>query len=162
MTNREAELFYEQAMAFLGQGKTQKALEFFDKALDFDETYVPIWNNKGVALLELEQYQEALNCFEQVIRLDAMDNMAWYNKGYVLLILEKYPESVETFNIFLERYSNEDDFYKFALYLQAKGLCALKKYEEALELIEKVIMQDKTFKEAQELLISVSTEIKKD
>lgn len=158
MARREAKMYYDQALSFLGQGQVKKSIEFLDKALEIDEKYFPAWNNKGVALLELGDYQEALNCFEQVIQLNPLDNMALYNKGYVLLILEMYKESVETFDIFLVRYSQEDHFYKFALYLQAKGFYFIKENEKAINLLQKAIEIDSNFEEANELLSLVSKE----
>jgi tetratricopeptide (TPR) repeat protein len=152
MARREVKMYYDQALSFLGQGQAEKSIEFLDRALEIDDKYFPAWNNKGVALLELGDYQEALNCFEQVILLNSLDNMAWYNKGYVLLILERYSESVETFEIFLARYSQEDNFYKFALFLQAKDFYFLKEYQKAIDLLQKAIKIDPDFKEAHELL----------
>jgi tetratricopeptide (TPR) repeat protein len=159
LVRREVKMYYDQALSFLGQGQVQKSIEFLDKALDIDDKYFPAWNNKGVALLELGEYQEALNCFEQVIRLNSMDNMAWYNKGYVLLMLEKYNESVETLDVFLVRYSQQDHFYRYALYLQAKGLYFLKEYGKAVKLLQKAIEMDSSFKEANELLSLVSNDM---
>jgi lipoprotein NlpI len=160
MTSKEAEMYYKQAMSFLEQGKTKKALEFFDKSLEMDNQYLPAWNDKGVALLELEEYHQALDCFQRVIILDPTSNMPLYNKGYVLLLLEDYAESVKTFDIFLARYPHKDDFYKFALYLKAKGHYGLKDYEKTHELLVEAINKDKTFREARELLILVLNEMK--
>lgn len=159
MTRREVKMYYDQALSFLGQGQVQKSIEFLDRALEIDDKYFPAWNNKGVALLELGNYQEALNCFDQVIRLNSLDNMAWYNKGYVLLILEKYKESVETFDVFLARYTQEDHFYRYALYLQAKAHCSLKNYQKAADLLRRAMETDPNFEEAHELLNSISQDI---
>jgi Tfp pilus assembly protein PilF len=49
MSNEEVEMFYEQAMSYLGQGESKKAIEFFNKALKIDEMYLPAWNDKGVS-----------------------------------------------------------------------------------------------------------------
>lgn len=152
MAIKEAEMFYKQAMSFLEQGKVNKSIEFFDSALKIDKDYVSAWNDKGVAFMELGKYQDALNCFEQVVRLEPGDNMAWYNRGYVLLILEEHQEAVNTFDLFLSRYSKKDDFYKYALYLQAQGLYNLKKYDESSKLIKKALKMDKKFKEARDLM----------
>jgi len=152
MGKKEAEIFHKQAMSFLKQGEVRKAVEFFDKALDFDNDYFPSWNNKGIALLELKKYKQALNCFEQVIRINALDKMVWYNKGYTLLMLEEYQESVTAFDNFLYSYSKEDDdFYKFASYMQAKGLYGLKNYDKVIEILQSVLVLDENFMEAQEL-----------
>jgi tetratricopeptide (TPR) repeat protein len=158
MATKEAEMFYKQAMSFLDQGKIGKSLEFFENALNVDKDYVSAWNDKGVALMELGKYPEALECFEQVIRLEPGDNMAWYNRGYVLMILEEYQEAVNTFDLFLARYSKKDDFYKYALYMKAKGLYSLKKYDESLKLTKKALKKDKKFKEARELMNLIGEE----
>ena len=152
MTNKEVEMFYKQAMSFLGQGETRKAVDFFDKALKFDDQYFPAWNNKGVALLELKDYRQAVECFEQVIHLNPADKMALYNNGYALLMLKEYQRSVEIFDYFLANCSQKNDFFKFGLYLQAKGFYGLKKYDKARSLLNDALKIDKKFTEAQELL----------
>jgi tetratricopeptide (TPR) repeat protein len=161
MTSKEVEMYYRQALSFLEQGESKKALEFFDKSLEMDDQYFPSWNDKGVTLLELGEYRQAFKCFEQVTILDPTSIMPLYNKGYVLLLLEDYAKSVEIFDFFLARYPHKDDFYKFALYLKAKGHYGLKDYEMAHELLLEALNKDKTFKEARELLILVLNEMKK-
>lgn len=161
MTDQDVEMFYKQAMSYLGQGDTEKAIEFFDKSIKMDDWYLPAWNDKGVALLEQEDYRGALKCFEKVVALDPVSSMPLYNKGYVQLILEDYADSITTFDSFLERYMNKDDFYKYALYLKAKGHYGLKEYTEANEALEDALAKDKTFKEARELLFIVINEQKK-
>ena len=158
MTNKEAEMFYKQGMSFLGQGETRKAVEFFDKALKFDDKYFPAWNNKGVALLELKDYHQAAESFQNVININAADKMALYNKGYALLMLEEYQQSVEILDYFLANCSRKNDFFKFGLYLQAKGFYGLKEYDKAISLLNDAIKVDKNFKEAQELLNQIVKE----
>lgn len=120
MGGKDVGMFYKQAMSYLGQGEIDKCIEFFDKALEVDDWYLPAWNDKGVALLE-KKYESALECFEKVVLLDPVSSMPLYNKGYVQLILENYTDSILTFESFLERYQNKDDFYKYALYLKGKA-----------------------------------------
>ena len=158
MSNEEVEMFYEQGMSYLGQGESKKAIEFFDKALKIDEMYLPAWNDKGVAYMELKKYVQALDCFQRVGYLNPGISMPLYNKGYVLLMLERYEDAVETFRIFLEAYPFRDDFYRYALFLKAQGHYNLKQYDDAKELLEKAIKKDKTFKEARELIIKILKE----
>lgn len=164
MTKKETEMFYKQAMSLLGRGEIQKSIEFFDKALNFDDDYFPAWNNKGIAHLELKEYKDALNCFEQVIRINTLDKMVWYNKGYTLLLLEEYSESVKAFGNFISTYSKkDDDFYKFALYMQAKGFYGLKEFDKSIELLQNSLKIDANFMEAQELLsLALKEREKKD
>lgn len=148
MSNKDVKMFYKQSMAFFNKGEYEKSLELLDMVLNIDKKFIPAWNSKGIAYLETGEYPQALNSFEQVIQLDAGDNLAWYNKGYVLMLMEEFTEAVKVFDFFLARYPKKDDFYKFALYMQAKSYYGLKKYENALESVQKAIEMDVKFKEA--------------
>lgn len=160
MANKETEMFHKQAMSFLAQGETKKAVEFFDKALKYDNNYFPAWNNKGVALLELKDYKQAAECFENVIRLNPADKMALYNRSYALIMLGEYQQAVELLDFFLANVSRKSDFFKYGLYLQAKGFYELKEYDKARSLLNDSLKKDKKFREAQELLNQVLKEMK--
>jgi tetratricopeptide (TPR) repeat protein len=151
MTSKDVEIFYNQAMKLLKKGEFKKSLELLDRALYIDSKFIPAWNNKGVVHIELEEYSQALDCFDQLTFLDMTDNLTWYNKGYVLLLLERYQESVKTFDFFLAKYDKKDDYYKYALYLQAKGNYKLKEYDKSLKLLKDALNSDKSFSEAKEL-----------
>ncbi len=161
MTREDVEMFYKQAMTYLGEKEIKKAIEFFNKALQIDDMYLPAWNDLGVAFLELEDYDQALVCFQKVVLLEPEVPISFYNKGYVELMLEKYKDSVETFGIFLENYPQKNDFYKYALYLKAMGHYNLKEYEDAQKLLETAIKKDKSFKDARDLYIKILNESKK-
>ncbi len=162
MVNKEAEMFHKQAMVYLREGEKEKALEFFDKALQFDNKFFPAWNNKGVLLLEMKDYKQAEECFGKVNQFNPADRMALYNRAYTLLILEDYVQSVELLEFFLRNTSKKNDFYKYGLYLQAKGFCGLKEYERASSLLNDALKMDKNFDEAQELLNEVQKQMNKN
>ena len=54
------------------------------------EDSIHTWNDKGIALDELEKYSEAIACFDEVIKLDPENSKAWINKGIALSSLERY------------------------------------------------------------------------
>jgi tetratricopeptide (TPR) repeat protein len=54
------------ALGRIGQAETQ-----FRRALDLDESFVPAWNNLGVALMERGEYGEARRVFERAFALDS-------------------------------------------------------------------------------------------
>lgn len=161
MELEEAEMFYKQAMSFLEQGNLKKSLEFFNKTLDADNSYIPAWNNKGVVLMDMERFSSALECFEKVIQLEDINLMAWYNKGYVLQILGEYEKSAAALETFLTHYQQKDEFYKYALYLQAHAYYHLTKNNQAFNIINKALDMDKTFPEALELKEKLKKRMKK-
>lgn len=160
MTNKEAEMFHKQAMAFLSQNETKKALEFFDKTIEHDDKYFPAWNNKGVLHLELKDYPKAAECFEMVTKLNPADKLALYNRSYALIMMGEYQQAVELLDFFLGNISRKNDFFKYGLYLQAKGFYELKEYDKARSLLNDSLKKDKNFKDAQELLDQVMKEMK--
>lgn len=152
MTMKDVQMFYNQSMEVLKKGHFEKALDMLDNVLRIDGKFIPAWNSKGVTLLELGEYYQALNCFEKVIELNAGDNLAWYNKAYVLLLLEEYEKSVQTFEFFRARYDKYgDDFYKYALFLEAQGYFKLQDYDKSLELTKEALKLDNNFSEARVL-----------
>ena len=148
MTSKDVEIFYNQAMKFLKEREFEKSLDLLDRALYIDDKFIPAWNNKGVLHIELKQYSQALDCFEQLTFLDMTDDLTWYNKGYVLFLLERYEESAKTFDFFLAKYSKEDDYYKYALYLQAQSYYELKEYDKTIKLLNDALSFDKTFNDS--------------
>lgn len=159
MTSKDVKFYYQQALKLLEHGEFRKTLEVLDSILNIDKKFFPAWNCRGVVLLELKEYEGALESFDQVIQLNVNDTLAWYNKGYVLQLLNRYEESLDSLDLFLARYTKKDDFYKFALYLQAQNYHELKDNEKALETLKKATNVDANFKEAQELRQTILKEI---
>lgn len=151
MTSKDVEIFYNQAMKLFKKNEYKKSLELLNTILNMDSKFIPAWNIKGVIHIELKEFPQALNCFDQITYLNMKDYLAWYNKGYVLLLMERYIEAVKTFDFFLARYEKKDEFYKYALYLQAKCYCGLKEYEKSIECLKTVLKFDDNFIEAKEL-----------
>lgn len=159
MTSKDVKFYYKQALKLLERGEFRKTLEVLDSILNIDKKFLPAWNCRAVVLLELKDYEGALENFDQVIQLNVTDNLAWYNKGYVLQLLKRYEESIDSFDLFLARYTKKDDFYKFALYLQAQNYHEIKENEKALETLKTATNIDAKFKEAQELRSIILKEI---
>lgn len=161
MPSRDVKLYYKQAVMFLENGEYEKSLQLLDMVHNIDPKNIPAWNCKGVAYMEMKNYPQALTSFEQVIKLDPGDNLAWYNKGYVLQLMEEYNESKKVFEFFLARYTKKDDFYIYALYLQANNYYHLKEYENALLSADEALKINGKFKEAGDLINSIRSEMDK-
>ena len=162
MASKDVSLFYKRAVMLFEKGEYEKSLQVLQTILNIDKKYLPAWNCKAVAHLELHDYPMALESFENIIQYDPGDNLAWYNKGYVLVLMDEYEEAKKVFDFFLARYENKsDDFYKFGLYLRSKSYYGLKDYENALISVDYALEMDENFKEAIELKESIEKEINK-
>jgi len=89
----------KKGIEFYKQGNYVEAVKYFDKALKIDDKGAPIWNNKGMALLQIkEQEEEAIKCFDKAVVLDPLYVKAWYNKGLALFNLKKYDSAILCFD----------------------------------------------------------------
>jgi tetratricopeptide (TPR) repeat protein len=105
-------LIYQDAWDYYSKGDYNKAIEYFDKALElntnftlaynynlrrhkesiacFDKAieikpnYSEALNNKGLALTSLGEYDKALECFSKSLDINPNNAAVWNNKGLVL------------------------------------------------------------------------------
>jgi len=70
-------------------GDYEKAIECYDKALEFypDDSYT--LNSKGEALISLGNYEEAINCFDTVLKNDPSNTDAENNIKHATELMEK-------------------------------------------------------------------------
>lgn len=144
-------------------GNSEAALEMYNKACKIEEEAgeeVP-WkyiNNKGLALIDLEEFNQALPCFEEAmlkIKKDLTDQtvegaMVYNNMGLCLLHLSKIDESEEMFHRSLTIMSRnlQSESVLMTMPLNNLGFLYLEQgeYEEALPFLEQAweILEEKT------------------
>jgi len=61
------ESFYQKGVEFGRSGLYDKAIEFFDKALELKGDYYEAWYLKGINNGLLDKYNDALHCFNKAI-----------------------------------------------------------------------------------------------
>ncbi|WP_135606898.1 tetratricopeptide repeat protein, partial [Methanococcoides sp. NM1] len=67
-----------------------KALEYFDKALEINPDYVDAWNNKGLTLNKLNEFENASESFDKALEINPDDADLWNNKGNTIKNLANY------------------------------------------------------------------------
>jgi tetratricopeptide (TPR) repeat protein len=73
------------------QGKTDEAIEHYEKALSYSPDYFPAHNNLGSAYLARQNFEAAEAQFEAAIKTNQNDAQAHFNLANVLLSTERYP-----------------------------------------------------------------------
>ena len=107
-------------------------------SLEEAEDSIHTWNDKGIALDELEKYAEAIACFDEVIKLDPENSKAWINKGIALSSLERYEEVVACSDEAIRL----DPEYSKTWYNKGIALLRLERYEEAIACFDEAIRLD--------------------
>ena len=60
------------------------------------------WNNKGLALDDINKYDEAIKAFDKAIEINPQYSLAWYNKGRALYKLNKFDEAIKAYDKAIE------------------------------------------------------------
>src|SRR3972149_3582874 len=83
-------------------GKSQEAIDCYDRAIKIDPMSIEAWSNKGVALLMLGKYKEVITCCDKAIEIDPRGATAWGIKGAALSKLDKHQEAMACYDRVLE------------------------------------------------------------
>lgn len=113
--------------------KYQKVIEY-DKILKMGPGDAQLWNNRGIALEELEDLKGAARSYEKAVEIDPSYVKAWYNRGNVLSKMKNYQIAVESYKKALEL----DPENIKALNNMGNTFVSIKKYAEAVNSYEQV------------------------
>jgi tetratricopeptide (TPR) repeat protein len=79
-----ARAFFDRGRAWADQGKYDRAVEDFNRALELDPNYPDAFNGRALAYAGEQQYDHALQDFNQAIKLDPNYAIAIFNRGLTL------------------------------------------------------------------------------
>jgi tetratricopeptide (TPR) repeat protein len=86
-----------------------------------------VYNNKGIALLNLNRTDEAIQAYNEAIALNSSFAIAYNNRGIALFHLNKTNEAIMDF----KRATEIDPRYAEAWYNNGTALCELHRADEA-------------------------------
>ncbi len=82
---------FEKGVEAEKQGKTDDAIEHYEKAINNSPNFYPAHNNLGTAYLSRQKFSEAQSQFEAALKANQNDVEAHFNLANVLLLTERYP-----------------------------------------------------------------------
>lgn len=95
----EADKYLSRANILFEVNNNQKALEYYDVALELNPTSYVAWNNKGLVLHNLGFSQQSLACFNKALELNPKYDEAWGNLGIVFFDTGQNREAVNCYNM---------------------------------------------------------------
>src|SRR5580765_5800133 len=72
---------YHRATAYRMEGRTDRAIQDYDQAIELDPKYAIAFNDRGTAYSQKAQPNRAIQSFDQAIRLDPKMASAFNNRG---------------------------------------------------------------------------------
>lgn len=139
-----AMIYNTAGLVYAEDGNYQKALEYYDKALESNKNFHAVWTNKGTALGEMGKLEESLKCFDKSLRYYPRSPALLNNKGETLQKLGKYSDAIK----YIDKGLKIDSKLPVLWFTKGEIFMDLKRYEEALEYINKALELDPDFEDA--------------
>jgi len=127
-----------KGLSFASLKRYEEAIEYYDRALKSDPSYVTSWYNKGLSLKKLKRYDEAVACFERAIQLDPKYASAYNSKGHALYEMGFFKEASD----FYDRALAINPNYLYPMHNKALILENNGEREAALAIYDKIISID--------------------
>src|ERR1041384_8349442 len=108
--------FFRDGLSFLSKDDCEKALQYFEKAVDSDSNYAEAWAQSGFCNEKLGGHAEALEASKKAVSLRPSAE-SYFNIGLASFYLKQYKEAAEAYrqSIKLDPYNAADAYYALGL-----------------------------------------------
>ncbi|MBD3161095.1 MAG: tetratricopeptide repeat protein [Candidatus Eisenbacteria bacterium] len=134
----DADLHYRLANALYDQGRREKAIASYERALAVEPDHVKALVNLGVVLNENGDSEAALKRFDRAEELEPTDVTVLCNKGQALYALERYGEAIDLY----QKAKKLEPNNQLPYYLMGVAFADVGIYREAIREWEKVVALD--------------------
>lgn len=123
---QSAEELFRNGYEAQEEGRPSKALEYYDRAIDRDDSLKEAYINRASILIAMDQYEKARSDLSRTIELDPDYLRAYYNRANIFVEEGLYRKAEEDLNELLER----DSDHREALLLRGQVRQHLDKEEK--------------------------------
>jgi tetratricopeptide (TPR) repeat protein len=108
--------FFRDGLSFLSKDDCEKALPYFEKAVESDSNYAEAWAQTGFCKEKLGRHNEAIEASKRAVTLRPSAE-SYFNLGLANYYLKQYREAVENYrqSIRLDPYNAADAHYALGL-----------------------------------------------
>jgi tetratricopeptide (TPR) repeat protein len=129
--------FFRDGLSFLSKDDCEKALPYFEKAVEADSNYVEAWAQAGFCNEKLGHHTEAIDASKKAVALRPSAE-SYFNIGLASFYLKQYRESADAYRqaIKLDPYNAADAYYALGLTYRdwAKPDEEIQAYKQAIKL----------------------------
>jgi tetratricopeptide (TPR) repeat protein len=129
--------FFRDGLSFLSKDDCEKALPYFEKAVESDSNYAEAWAQSGFCNEKLGKHAEALEASKKAVTLRPSAE-SYFNIGLANFYLKQYRESAEAYrqSIKLDPYNAADAYYALGLVYRDWGKAdeEIQAYKQAIRL----------------------------
>src|SRR5688572_12944095 len=129
--------YFRDGLSFLSQDDCEKALPYFEKAVESDTNYAEAWAQTGFCREKLGRHSEAIEASKRAVALRPSAE-SYFNIGLANYYLKQYREAAEAYrqSIRLEPYNSADAYYALGLVYRDWGRAdeEIQAYKQAIKL----------------------------
>ena len=128
--------FFRDGLSFLSKDDCEKALPYFEKAVESDSSYADAWAQSGFCNEKLGKHSEALEASKKAVNLRPSAE-SYFNIGLASFYLKQYREAADAYraSIKLDPYNAADAYYALGLVYRdwGKGDEEIQAYKQAIK-----------------------------
>jgi tetratricopeptide (TPR) repeat protein len=128
--------FFRDGLSFLSKDDCEKALTYFEKAVESDSSYADAWAQSGFCNEKLGKHAEALEASKKAVNLRPSAE-SYFNIGLASFYLKQYKEAAEAYraSIKLDPYNAADAYYALGLVYRDWGKAddEIQAYKQAIK-----------------------------
>jgi tetratricopeptide (TPR) repeat protein len=128
--NKTAIEYYSKGMDEVEKEHTDKAVAYFEKAVNEDPEFAFAWDNLGLNYRKLNNYDKAIECYKKSLAIDPNGLMPLQNIAIVYQYKKEYQKAIEAYGKLAELDKNNPEIYYGIGNVYAINL---HDYEKALE-----------------------------
>jgi tetratricopeptide (TPR) repeat protein len=128
---------FRDGLSFLSQDDCEKALPYFEKAVESDSNYAEAWAQAGFCREKLGRHSEAIDASRRAVSLRPSAE-SYFNIGLANYYLKQYREAADSYrqSIRLDPYNSADAWYALGLVYRDWGKAdeEIQAYKQAIRL----------------------------
>ena len=129
--------FFRDGLSFLSKDDCEKALPYFEKAVESDSNYAEAWAQSGFCNEKLGRHVEALEASKKAVNLRPSAE-SYFNIGLANFYLKQYKDAAEAYrqSIRIDPYNSADAYYALGLVYRDWGKAdeEIQAYKQAIRL----------------------------
>lgn len=109
--NQTAMDFYTKGLDESKNEKYEKAIEYFEKAINIDAEFAFAWDNMGLCFRKLNNYDKSLEAYKKSLEIDPKGIMPLQNIAIVYQYKQEYQNAIDSYERLIEIDKNNPEIY---------------------------------------------------
>uniref|UniRef100_UPI0022DED762 tetratricopeptide repeat protein n=1 Tax=Bacillus mobilis TaxID=2026190 RepID=UPI0022DED762 len=140
INDKSARIYYFEGNIYALDKKFIEAIDMYTKAIEYDNTYISVYNNRAYAYVMLNKYEEAMLDFAKALEISPASKKIYINRSYVYIKTNEYQKAMKDIASAIDIDESDSVLYKVRGQIRAH----LEEYEESIEDYTKAIELDST------------------